>query len=47
MKDKSQILLRSDAKATPEITKDVSNRQSSGFVSVTKEVKTSNEEDTK
>ena len=47
MKDKSQILLRSDEKATPGHTKNVSNRQNSGFVSVTKEVKTNNEEDIK
>lgn len=47
MKDKSQILLRSDNKAMPVETKDVRNKSNSGFVSVTKEVKTNNDEENK
>ena len=45
MKSKSQILLRSENKASPENGKDISNKSKSGFVSVTKEVKTNNQEE--
>ena len=44
MKNKSQILLRSETKAIPEQSKNVTNKSTSGFVSSVKEVKTNNED---
>lgn len=43
-KEVSQILLRSDNKATPEQSKNVTNKSSSGFVSSIKEIQTNKED---
>jgi hypothetical protein len=43
-KQESQILLRSDNKATPEQSKNVSNKSTSGFVTSIKEIQTNKED---